>query len=59
MLGDWESHLIPPGVLSDMSPRHAPEIRFRPHYCEGCAAGVDQEHLPDCSVWLQILRSGH
>lgn len=31
MLGDWESYPIPPGMLTDLSPRHAPEIRFRPH----------------------------
>lgn len=31
MLSDWESHNIPPFMLPDMSPRHAPEIRFRPH----------------------------
>jgi len=29
------------------------------NYCEGCGAVVDQEHLADCSVWLDILRSGH
>lgn len=24
-------------------------------YCQGCGAGVDQAHLPTCSVWLEIL----
>ncbi len=31
MLSDWEPHNIPPFMLPDMSPRHAPEIVFRPH----------------------------
>lgn len=31
MLGDWQSHALAPGQVADMSPRHAPEIRFRPH----------------------------
>jgi hypothetical protein len=26
-------------------------------YCEGCGAVVDQEHLADCSVYLEQLRS--
>lgn len=31
MLGDWQSHALAPGQVADMSPRNAPEIRFRPH----------------------------
>lgn len=31
VLGDWQSHPLQPGQLADMSPRHSPEIRFRPH----------------------------
>lgn len=26
------------------------------NYCEGCAAVVDQAHLPDCSVYREQLR---
>jgi hypothetical protein len=28
-------------------------------YCEGCGAVIDQEHLPECSVYLQNIREGH
>ena len=31
MLGDWQSRALARGQAADMSPRHAPEIRFRPH----------------------------
>lgn len=31
MLGDWESHALGTGQVADMSPRNAPEIRFRPN----------------------------
>ncbi|GAS94836.1 uncharacterized protein RMCC_1802 [Mycolicibacterium canariasense] len=31
MLSDWEACPLQPGQVADMSPRHAPEIRFRPH----------------------------
>lgn len=30
MLSNWEEHQIPPGELPDMSPRHSPELSFRP-----------------------------
>jgi len=28
-------------------------------YCEGCLAVVDQEHLSDCSVWLDQIRNSN
>lgn len=31
MLGEWQSQALAPGQVADMSPRHAPEIQFRPH----------------------------
>lgn len=30
MLSDWETHPLSEGAVATMSPRHAPEIRFRP-----------------------------
>lgn len=30
MLTDWEHHRVPKGMLADLSPRHAPEVKFRP-----------------------------
>lgn len=26
-------------------------------YCEGCGAAVDQQHLPECSVWKELRES--
>lgn len=35
-----------------------PYWKFDPdNYCEGCAAVIDQEHMPECSVWLEQIRN--